>query len=361
MTFSVTHLVLAGVHFRLAGGNVQQAARALRSQLKELQLPVPADCGAFVENWGPRLNDDGSIDGHAQLSGRKPRLSEEQVAKCHAEATNWFAAGRSGPYGSMKELIATNPTVEAIVAAANVTPETLSRQIKKHFPHFTYGNVGTKDPLTADHLRERVEACNRNLRLSLRRLHLMVWVDSKSMILVIKGRRGWIDTSVCDYEVRRRPPQVGSKIINLKYYIAVNALLGPVWLALTTGTPGVTAARPGHTYKVSSRHKLTRAAPSMHVCCRRAQLVSPTLRAHMLMLVAACVQPQNTETVGECRGGQLLVFLCPCTQAAITVACARVELACVLLPLHFDQQVGWHQRQCIPPVPVQVQRAAVAD
>lgn len=361
MTFAVTHMVLAGVHYRKAGGNVQQAARGLASELQALHMPVPANCETYVRTWGPRLRDDGSIEGHAQLSGRRPGLSAEEVATCHAEATGWFAAGRSGPYGSMDDLIANSPKVQEIIAEANVTPQTLSRQIKKHYPNFKYGNVGTKDLLTPDHCSERVAACQRNLRMTQRSLHLVVWVDSKSMILVIKGRRGWMDTSVCDYEGRRRPPQVGSKIINLKYYIAVNALLGPVWLAFTTGTPGVTTTRSGRTYLVSSRHKQKGAAPSMHVRCRRTELVSPTLSAHALMLVAVWVQPQHTETAGERRGGQLVVFLCPCTQAAVTVVCACVVLACVLLPMHFHQQVGWHQRQCIPFVPVQVQRAAVAD
>lgn len=251
--------------------------------------------------------------------------------------------------------------MQEIIRETKVTPQTLSRHIKKHYPNFKHGNVGTKDVLTPEHCSERRAACERNLRMSRRQLHLVVWVDSKSMILVIKGRHGWMDTSVCDYEERKRPPQVGSRIINLKYYIAVNALLGPVWLAFTTGTPGVAATRSGRTYKVSSRHKQMGAAPSMHVRCRRTELGSPTRCAHALMLVAACVQPQHTETVGERRGGQLAVFLCPCTQAVIIIVCACVVLACVLLPMHFHQQVRWHQRQHIPPVPVQVQRAAVAD
>ena len=361
MTFSVTHQVLACVCYRKAGGNEQQAAQALRSELQELGLPVPANCKSYVATWGPRMQHDGSIEGHAADSGRKPALTDAQIATCHAEATGWFAAGRAGPYSSMEELVTNNPKVQAIVAAANITPQTLCRHIKAAFPGFRYGKAAIKDALTDVHRRERVAACKRNLQMSQRQLHLAVWVDSKSMILVIKSRCGWLDTNVCDYEVRKRPPQCGSQIINLKYYIAVNALLGPVWLAFTTGTTGMPGNRGGHNYKVRSCHKQARAAPPTRMRRRRLELGSPTLCTHTHMFIAARVQPQHTETISHCCSGQQAVFLCPGTQATVSIVCTCVVLACVLLPMHFNQQVGWNQCHGIPPVPIEVQRAAIAD
>ena len=76
MTHSITHQVLAAVWYRKANGNVRRAACALKSDLQALQLQMPTNCEEYVKTWGPRMRDDGSIEGHAQHSGRKPELSE---------------------------------------------------------------------------------------------------------------------------------------------------------------------------------------------------------------------------------------------------------------------------------------------
>lgn len=361
MTFSVTHMVLAACHYKEANGDVKAAVRGLRDQLQKLDLEAPSDLLQFVKTWGPRMQADGSIKSLAHNSGRKQKLTVEQLNICHDEATGWFAAGMPGPYASMEALMSQSEKVKAIVEATGVSAETLSRRLKELFPGFRYGVVATKDVLDDAQKSARVEDCHHLLEMSERERNTVVWVDSKSMILVVKRQRAWIDTDVCDYEERRRPPQLGNQIINLKYYIGVNALLGPFWFAFTTGTTGLAATGSHPTYMVSSGKKQPWGAPTTHVRRRRPQLLSPPLGAGALAGGAVGIEPQHTETVGHGGGCQLVVLLCPSTHTAVPSVSTSVKLAGVLLSLHFNQQVGWLQRCCVPPVQVGVQHAAVTN
>jgi hypothetical protein len=313
MTYSDFHKVMAARHFSHTRGDVHEAARLLLIDLKAFNLTPPADPVKFVKRWGRCIQRDGSIKGHAKRSGRRSPLTAQQLLDCYREAIGWYDAGRPGPYASITALAEQSPKVKDIIAATGVKAATLRYWLKKRFRTFRYRMVVTKELLTDTHKRDRVAACKKALKRSPRDLQRVVWVDAKSMILVVRSRRAWVDTDVCDYEGRHRPPQLGSQIINLKYYIGVNALLGAYWIAITTGTTNIDKVPGRKKYQVSSANKQARGVPSMHMHRRRPELLSPLLGTGALTRAAVNMEPEHTETVGPGGGGQLVVFLCPST------------------------------------------------
>lgn len=283
----------------------------LLTDLKEFELQTPEDPVKFVRKWGRCIRGDGSIESHAKHSGRRPLLTVRQLMDCYREAIGWYAAGRPGPYASIKALAEQSPNVKAILTASGVKPATLRYWLKKRFRKFRYQRVVTKDLLTNTHKQDRIAACKLALKRTPRDLQRVVWVDAKSMILVVRSIRAWVDSDVCDYEGRHRPPQLGSQIINLKYYIGVNALLGAFWIAITTGTTNIDKVPGRKTYEVISANKQARGVSSMHVRRRRPQLLSPLVGTVALARAAVNVEPEHTETVGPGGGRQLLVLLYP--------------------------------------------------
>lgn len=259
MTHSVAHQVTAGLAWRGAKGDKQAAVRTFINLLEAAGLDLPPGPSSYVALWGPRMLADGSVAGRASKSGRKRKLTNEQVAACHEEASRWFEHGAPGPYGSATQFCTTNAVGQRVIADAGCEPATLFREMKKMYPGFGYKQVAVKDILTPNHKSERVAACEGMRGLTAPELHRVVWLDAKSMILVVAKRRAWVDAFVRDYEERMRPPQQGSQIINLKYYIAVSPLLGPFWLRFITGTTGMPWNRPGKSYRVRLRRQTERA------------------------------------------------------------------------------------------------------
>lgn len=65
--------------------------------------------------------------------------------------------------------------------------------------------------------------------------------------------------------IKIKPPRYDKHIISIKYYAAVNAVLGPVWICYYTGTSGILATHDGKHYKVGSCNKQFWCIASLHV------------------------------------------------------------------------------------------------
>lgn len=254
MTWPDSYKALAGWVWRAAHGRLSSAVRAFRNQVAAAKMELPRDVAQYVAIWGPRLRDDGTIASCASNSGAKRKLTNRQVDTCFEEAIAWHTRPCERPYGSMQELVEENQVVRGIVQAAGCSAALLFQRMKERHPSFGYRLVAKMDILTPQHKQQRLAACKQMLRMTLRQLQLVIWIDAKSMILTVEKQRAWVDIRDRDFVYRMRPPQAGNQIINLKYYIAVSPLLGPLWLRFYTGTTGMTANRDGRAYKVRLMH-----------------------------------------------------------------------------------------------------------
>lgn len=144
MTFPPVYQYAAGLAWRAAKGSETKALTAFCKQLKAARYELPTNPLEYLKTWGPRLGGNGLIEGYAWHSGRPRSLTDAQVTECYVEAVNWWLAGRQGPYTSAQELITENAVVHNIVEAADITPETLTKNLKEFDPRFKYGTVRDK-------------------------------------------------------------------------------------------------------------------------------------------------------------------------------------------------------------------------
>lgn len=272
---------------------------------------MPANPHEYVADWGPRLGDDGVIEGLASNSGRHRVLTDAQVTACYVEARNWWLAGRQGPYTSAEELITESAVVHDIVTGAGITPETLTNNLKEFDPRFKYGPVRDRAYLDDIHRQNRIDTSQRNMERLPRDKHAVVWVDEKVMCLSKDSYRGWFVAGEEDWHWRSRVPRVQNKPVKLKYIIGVNYTLGPVFLKFFTGTTGMPADRDGHAYRVRSALEQLGALLSsnmlhclLHSCC-------PAGGAALHIICSTWVQPQHTETVRQRCISQCLILCLP--------------------------------------------------
>lgn len=252
MTLAEVEQYAAGLCYRSAGGNIHEAAAAFRTLVHDAKFIPPANCYEFVAYWGPRLDDSGKITSYGHRSGRHRQLSDDQARICYFEAIGWWLAGRQGPYESAAELIETNHKVRDIIAEAGVCGETMTRRMKEIDPDFHYGKPRPKPFLDEQHKEVRVAACVENLGRFKKAHPFIIFVDEKVLCLNDDKCMGWFSTKAEDYYYRAPPVKYGNKLGKLKYIIAVNYLLGPVWIKFFTGTSGMPAQRGGKHYQVSS-------------------------------------------------------------------------------------------------------------
>jgi hypothetical protein len=144
MTYPPIYQYTAGLVWRMYYDKPAEATRAFCDHLHAAGYKLPANSHEYVADWGPRLGDDGVIEGLASNSGRHRVLTDAQVTACFVEAHNWWLAGRQGPYTSAEELITESAVVHDIVTGAGITPETLTNNLKEFDPRFKYGPV--RDP-----------------------------------------------------------------------------------------------------------------------------------------------------------------------------------------------------------------------
>lgn len=220
-------------------------------ELQAANFDLPSNPQSYVGLWGPRLLDDGTVASHATHSGRKRKLTDEMVITLHYEATNWFLAGREEPYTSIKQLRDSNPTVQGLLAGVEVDDKTIIHSVQRMFPEFQFGKLQKKRHLDEQHKEMRVAAAKENQLLSADTLNSVVWADEKTMKMEPDAGLGWHDAGGIDYTETRPAPQHNKQPMKVKYFIAVNALLGAFYIKFYTGTSGLAGSSGGEAYRVS--------------------------------------------------------------------------------------------------------------
>lgn len=343
----------AGLAFRAHNGDLHAATQEFCSLLTRANYPLPANPHQFVALWGPRLDDAGEIESHAARSGRHPQLTEQQVATCYLQCIGWWQAGRSGPYRSVADLVSSDAIVHAIVNHSGVTNETLASSLKAFDPHLQYGKVRGRPFLDEQHRSDRMAECARKLRTFRADKRWVVWVDEKVLCFSKSSAMGWFSTNAEDYGWRLPTPKHGRQDLKIKYIIAVNYVLGPVWIKFYTGTSGMPADREGCAYRVSSHAEQHGWPVGSHVLHCHPHCCCPARAAALRVVRVTRMQPQHAETVGECCSCQCLILGLPIGQGVTPVVTPAILFIYVLLPLHLNQQAGRLQQHHIPLVHVQ--------
>ena len=188
----------------------------------------------------------------ASPPGRPKKLSDEQAlkaAKLFAKGYKQLGTGLTLHFTSTRHATSKSPELHKICKEAGVSPRQLFDRMRQAMPTLKKRSMTFIQPLDQKLKEERV----RLLRQNCSYFDRIIWIDAaKSCISLDKHQGVWVNVEWHNKlitEDRRAPGKRGQKIC-LAYYAAVNHVLGPVWIGLTTGTKGCkkTALK---TYRVS--------------------------------------------------------------------------------------------------------------
>lgn len=185
----------------------------------------PTAAKKFTSKWGPWWKKHRNLKGSGSNSGRHRLISDDYLERFLKAVTEWKKAGQDGPYLSLKAALNANPQLKAELKATGACQETQRSNLQRYCPRLVYKNLWVKQKLTDSHKQQRYDAASTKLYETMedpKLLEKVVWIDAKTMYMMIKSRKGWVmlgDVGV--FETKH--PASEKNPITLKYYIAVNS------------------------------------------------------------------------------------------------------------------------------------------
>lgn len=269
----------AGLAYRAHKPDLHAATDHFTSLIEQANFQLPTNAHDYVEYWGPRLNDSGEIESHASLSGRHRVLTDADARIIYCEARNWWLAGMSAPYSSIGQLKESSKAVRDVIMRTHASDMTVMRALHQIDPNFSYRKTRSKPFLDEQHRDMRIHMSEELMKTFEADKPFTLYVDEKVMCLNNDKCMGWFSTDAEDYAYALPPVKSGNKVVKIKYVIAVNYLLGPVWMSFYTGSYGMPFDRPGCNYFVSLASKQTRVLQSINMFQCSTQTSSPSLFA----------------------------------------------------------------------------------
>jgi hypothetical protein len=241
-----------------ANEDAEVAAELLKDRLGARQTPCRPKI--YCEFWGKRRLTTHNV-ADAPRSGAPRRLSQQQIdVAITALSQGWLLLGANEatrkPYSSWLDFCTNCPTASNILQSTGVHPRHLLRACKATLPTLKRAKIQLRVWLKPATKAERVSKSQTLLGMTDGWFQSVVWVDAKTLYISPKSAFAWINTadmmahSMLVREDRRIKPKP-SQMVKIKFYIAVNAMYGPVAMVFTTGTTGMTADRANPPYTVS--------------------------------------------------------------------------------------------------------------
>lgn len=182
-------------------------------------------------------------------SGRKPKVSQAQAVRAARllKAGHKVGSGRR-QFTSMQQAEKLSPQLSQIKQDANCTSRCLREAMMRADTDLTFRMQRCKIELTPAQKQARKVYCRSMVKLGLKKLLSIVWVDAKKIYtqppaqLRVYGSKSSTPSTISDSRV----PKGGRQTKCIYYYSAVSPLLGPLRIIICTGTTGFDS-----TYKVS--------------------------------------------------------------------------------------------------------------
>jgi hypothetical protein len=246
----------AAVCFFWAHCNVAAAVRLFHSgkdsegrQVEGFQEDARSVAGAraFVQRWGNAFQKTGSV-ADAAGRGRKPKVPHHVlVMAADAFKAGWCNdTGESFYYTSIMEALdgmMAHPYLVWVKQSFNVGNDyhTLLRHMMEVDADLCHAKRSAKHKFSPEQKQKRIAYCQgwlaKGPAVLLSELLSVVWIDSKKGFVGCTGEWVWTSRETTyqpDFPV---DPKLFGKVA-LNFYIAVNALIGPVSLVFVSGTTG---------------------------------------------------------------------------------------------------------------------------
>jgi hypothetical protein len=204
-----------------------------------------------VAKWFERWQDTGGVD-DADRSGRRSKMPDRKarilaaVFKAGAELLpkqRRGAASRLGlrrPFTSMRDACANSPQLQRALTKYGYKHTTLLRRLLKADPDIVYTRIDYKSSFTAQQKAERISVCKELYRnWPVEKLRAVTWIDCASFVFdpAKMSRKGYVSAEArATGEVHTTSAPPATQHVKLRFLVAINAVLGPVWIECVSGT-----------------------------------------------------------------------------------------------------------------------------
>ena len=233
---------------------------------------------SFIPYWVRQFQAQGSVL-PTPPPGRRSRMDEELAHECCGLIERGYINENHEHryFTSMRHALLLCPRLKQILGGTRLTQQQMLRRIKAACPELTRRTLRFVRVLSPATKRERAAYAARMLRMvattpngpdatELRRyLARFMWIDSKIVYVVPKDCLVYAPADADLYIEDHRLPRSKTQIRKINYYVVVNAVLGPVYFKVVTGTTHITQidpAYPSHGYKVRGGWAGRHATPS---------------------------------------------------------------------------------------------------
>ena len=198
----------------------------------------------FIPYWVNNFETRHSVH-DKKPRGRQSSIGEPLVRECMTllEAGYRNDTGEHRFYRSIRHACLVCPRLAEILSQKHVKRQQLLRRMKAVCPELCRRTLRFIRWLGPAAKAERLAYCARHMVRADVTLeaHLAryMWIDSKIVYVVPKGCLVYAPSNADLYIEDARLPNSASQIKKIHYYVVVNAVIGPVYFKLVTGTTGI--------------------------------------------------------------------------------------------------------------------------
>lgn len=226
-----------------------EAAELLIAEIDgKYSLARPAE---FCRTWGQRRIATGAVE-DAPRSGRPRKLTAAWIDQCITALSHGYIrletrGPKRVPFRSWAQFCQWSPVAMACLQATGVTSAHLLRACQLSLPTLKRVKIYIRVWLAPATKAARVADATTLLAKHPDWFKAVVWVDAKTLYINPKSTYAWVNTADMSpndlIREDRRYKARGKELVKLRFYLAVNALCGPVALIWTTGTTGLKSDR----------------------------------------------------------------------------------------------------------------------
>jgi hypothetical protein len=172
--------------------------------------------------------------------GRKEKITEPQVKRAIRLLWEGYTVnGLQRYYSSIRDAATQCAGIRKILDDTGITKEHLLQRMKALDSRVRKTMQRIKRVLTDANKKQRCDDSRALLQWAVERLYQVFWVDAATIQIIPKDHMVYAPPGAPNVVEDPRLPSHSRKVPKLKFYICINAILGPVALEFVTGTTGL--------------------------------------------------------------------------------------------------------------------------
>lgn len=219
--------------WRDSGADIRRACAAFRAHPHGAS---EKNASRFIHRARALLGANGSLHS-PRRTGRKAKVTAEQAQRAlDLLWKGYVSEGRRRYYTSIKQACDNNKGLAAIIKECGCKPRTLLSAMRQLEPTCRRRREAVKRLLTAENRAARLASSRALLEWPLDKLRRVFWIDAATIYCSPKSLAVYAPPGSHLVITDERVPSHSTQLRKLKFYICINAILGPVALVFITGT-----------------------------------------------------------------------------------------------------------------------------